>query len=146
MIRNDYGKDLRPITVRFGPDAWQAIRDLAADNNISQAELIRTTVAWKLHQYLGDVKIIDQQQATEIKAQIANLFTVISEVRNELNRIGVNYNQEVRQRNIERKYGGRDMTDRAGGTALSWQELDALISRYEQATEQVGEFLYRILM
>ena len=145
MIRNDYGKDLRPITVRFQPDAWQAIRDLAAENGISQAELIRTTVAGKLYQYLGDIKIIDQQQAKELKLQIINLFNVISEVRNELNRIGVNYNQEVRRLNIERKYGGGDMTDGAGGSALSWQELDALISRYEQATKEVSE-LCRILM
>ena len=145
MIRNDYGKDLRPITVRFAPDVWQAVRDLAAENAISQAELIRIIVAGKLHQDLGDIKIIDQQQAAEIKTQIGNLFTVISEVRNELNRIGINYNQEVRQRNIERKYGGGDMMDRAGGTALSWQELDALISRYEQATKEVSE-LCRILM
>ena len=79
-----------------------------------------------------------------MKVQIINLFNVISEVKNELNRIGVNYNQEVRQRNIERKYGG-DMTDRTGSTALSWQELDALISRYERATKGVAD-LCRILM
>ena len=57
---------------------------------------------------------------------------------------GVNYNQEVRQRNIERKYG-EDMTDRTDGSALSRQELDALISRYERATKEMAE-LWRILM
>lgn len=147
MMRNDYGKDLRPITVRFRPDVWQEIRDIAAENGISQAELIRIIVAGKLHLYLGDVKIIDQQQAEDLKIQIVNLYTVISEVRNELKRIGVNYNQAVRRLNFERKFGSGDMmgADENGNAALFGQELDALMERYEAATEGVRD-LCRILM
>lgn len=135
---------LLPITVRFSPDAWAAIRDIAYSSCISQAELVRLTVAGNLGQYLGTVKLIDRAQADELKAEIMKLFTAVSDVGNELNRIGVNYNQVVRDINTKRKYGNTGVEEKAGGTALPIGELNALISRYEEATEGVRD-LCRIL-
>lgn len=144
---------LRPITVRFTQDAYDAIRDVADDNSISKAELVRMALAGNLSEYLGDIRIIDKQQGAEIKGQITALFDTVSEVKNELHRIGVNFNQEVKLRNIKRKYGEEKSAKRTAeeqavlddSVNLSKEELSEIISRYELATKRTGEVLCRIL-
>ena len=144
---------LRPITVRFTQDAYDAIRDVADDNSISKAELVRMALAGNLNEYLGDIRIIDKRQGAEIKGQITALFDVVSEIKNELHRIGVNYNQEIRLKNIKRKYGTvindkRTEEEQAvldDSVNLSKEELSEIISRYELATKRTGEVLCRIL-
>ena len=155
MVDQGSGTDrLRPITVRFTQDAYDAIADMSFDNCVSKAELVRMAVAGNLSRYLGDIRIIDKQQGAEIKQQITALFDTVSRTENELHRIGVNFNQLVRLKHIERKYGGAICTNRAEeekavmaeSVNLSKAELDAIVSRYEQATKQAGDVLCRILM
>ena len=133
----------QPITVRFSPGALAAIQDMAHDYCVSQAQIVRMAVAGNMAKYLGDVRYVDQEQAKEIKRLVVELLDVTSDVRNELNRIGVNYNQEVRAANAAAKYGGS--ADGNGNTALPAQEMDRLMSRYEAAARQAGKELYRIL-
>lgn len=135
---------LLPITVRFTPDAWDAIRDIARSSCISQAELVRMAVSGNLGRYLGTVKVLDQGQAGELKEEITKLFSVMSEIRNELNKIGVNYNQAVKNLNIARKYGRTGMEGNGAGAVPPMGELNALMDRYEKATEGVRD-LCRIL-
>lgn len=153
------GAGLRPVTVRFSGEAWEAIRDTAAENGVSMAELVRMAVAGNLGRYLGDIRIIDQEQGAQIKKAVAALCDTASRIETELRRIGINYNQEIRLKQIERKYGNMQYATTAtylrkaeevakvkGDSAnLSKEELDALLKRYEQATKQVGELLCRIL-
>ena len=148
---------LQPLTVRFTPDAWEAISDIADENHVSMAELVRMSVAGNLYKYLGDIRIIDEEQADEIKRAIITLYGVMSKIENELHRIGVNYNQEVRLKNIEKKYGNRigmgtaqmkyqeqmKVVEECQG--FNKEELDRLIRRYEIATSKVGDALCRIV-
>lgn len=158
-VSTETGFGLRPVTVRFTAEAWEAIRDTAAENGVSMAELVRMAVAGNLSRYLGDIRIIDQQQAAAIKKAITALCDTVSRIETELHRIGINYNQEIRLKQIERKYGdmryattatfvrkAEEIAKVKGDSAnLSKEELDALLTRYEQATKQVGEILCRIL-
>ena len=131
-----------PITVRFKEGAWDVIREIAEESGVSQAEVVRMAVAGNMAKYLGEVRYIDQAQAKEIKALIVELLDVTSAVRTELNRIGVNYNQEVKAANASAKYGGR-----AGAgmeAAFPARELDRLMRMYERATREAGEKLYRL--
>ena len=130
---------LLPITVRFKEGAWDVIRE----SGVSQAEVVRMAVAGNMAKYLGEVRYIDQAQAKEIKALIIELLDVASAVRTELNRIGVNYNQEVKAANASAKYGGKAG---AGTAAFPSLELDRLMGIYDQATRSFGEKLYRIMM
>lgn len=145
---------LCPITVRFPQEVYDAIADMARHSCISKAELVRMAVAGNLSVYLGNIRIIDKQQGAEIKHQITALFDAISRTENELHRIGINFNQAVRLKNIERKYGAAICPERAEeeqairdeSVNLSKAELDEIISRYEQAAKQTGDALCRILM
>lgn len=136
---------LVPLTVRFTPDAWDAIRDIAHSNGVSQAELVRMAVSGNLGRYLGTIRIIDQKQADELKDEIMKLFSVISEIKSEINKIGVNYNQVVKNINVARKYGGVDAAGDGGNTLPPMGDINVLMDRYERATEGVSD-LCRILV
>lgn len=96
---------LVPVTIRFSPDAWQALRDIAQQEGTSIVEIARLAIAGKLGDYYGTLKCLDRAQAGEIRKQVAELSNEVSNVGMELNRIGVNYNQEVRALNELNKRG-----------------------------------------
>lgn len=150
---------LRPITIRFSAEAWDAIDAIAKEHNTNKTELVRMAVAGNLARYLGDIRIIDTAEAKRIKKLIKRLLNETANIKTELHRIGVNYNQEIRLKQIERKYADRgidvnammtkyDETEKVKSECkgFSKDDLEALISRYEQATKQVGEILCRILI
>ena len=132
---------LRPITVRFTEDAWEAIRDIAESNRLSQAEVVRMAVAGNLSRYLGDIRFVDPKQGEQIRRCVASLVDIVSAIRIELNRIGVNYNQEVRVLNTEAKYGGNG----GSGPAFPGKDVDKYISRYEAATRWAVDIINALL-
>ena len=104
---------------------------------------------------------MDMEQGDEIKKQVTALFDVVSRIQVELNRIGVNYNQEIRLKQYERRliangFEGERLANildnerikmqAGGGYRLDMEAVDDLIARYEEATKEVGEALCRILM
>ena len=135
---------LRPITVRFTEDAWEAIRDIAESNGLSQAEVVRMATTGNLSRYLGDIRFVDQEQGEQIRSGVVDLVDTVSAIRVELNRIGVNYNQEVRVLNTEAKYGGNGGSG-GNGTAFPGKEIEMYISKYEAATRRVAGFIDALL-
>lgn len=129
---------LQPVTIRFTPDAWQALRDVARQEGVSVAEVARLAITGKLGDYFGTVKCLDRAQAEEIRRQIAALGDAVSQIGIELNRIGINYNQEVRALNQMVK-GGTTAMGRNAGPALSKSELDQLLREYRKVSQKVGE-------
>lgn len=149
---------LQPITIRFPPGVWAAIEDNAKKAGYNKTEFVRLAVAGNLARYLGTIRIMDEGQAAEIKDAIKSLFDEIAQVKSELHRIGVNFNTEIKLKAIERKYAGRswNMDDamrqydeeqkaKAECRGFSKDDMEALITRYEKATSEVGEILCRIL-
>ena len=72
------GDHLKPITVRFPPEARDAIRDFAAEQGVSQAELVRKMAVGNLYKYFGDIRIIDPEQGAEIKRYIIALLDTVN--------------------------------------------------------------------
>lgn len=119
--------------------------------------LVRRAVDEGLLEYLNTVKFMDYDQGKEIHEALLTAVEEISDVKNELHRIGINYNQEIRLRQIEAKYRSAKspMLLRAKerersevmdeSQTLSKDELDAIIARFEDATRKVSEELCRIL-
>ena len=146
---------LRPVTIRFPDTVWKALSDISADRSCSMAQLVRQLVEWSLSDI--DVYTGYEDQMEEIKTAINQLTDEISSVQRELHRIGVNFNQEIRLRNIEQKYAKRKTLDeraayfqelnevKEGSTTLDKVELEALMHKYEDATKKAGEIICRIL-
>ncbi len=145
------------LCVRFSPGAFDAIKGVAAVNHVSMAELVRIAVAGNMADYLGTVKILDRKQAVEIRELLREIMDEMVRIRLELNRIGVNYNQEVRLKNLEHKYKGKyDLSDiqnmmrekdeiEQECRGFSKGDMDRLMGEYEAATQKVGEALWRIV-
>ena len=128
---------LQPVTIRFTPDAWQALRDVARQEGVSVAEVARLAITGKLGDYFGTIKCIDRSQAGEIRAQVAALGNAVSRIGIELNRIGINYNQEVTALNRMAKHGTTD-TGRNVGPSLSKKDLEGLLNEYRKVSQRVG--------
>lgn len=129
---------LQPVTIRFTPDAWQALRDVARQEGVSVAEVARLAITGKLGDYFGTVKCIDRSQAGEIRKEVAALGNAVSRIGIELNRIGVNYNQEVASLNKMAKHG-TTATGQNVGPSLPKKELEGLLNEYRRVSQKVGE-------
>lgn len=133
-----------PTTVRYPAEAMAIIKDAAAEHDYSVSEFIRITTCHKLSRYLGSVVYVDAEQGYRIEEALLELMMEMEHVRRELHRIGVNFNQLVKQVNAERKAQlcvGTGPDERL----LDRAELDALAQRFEDAAGKAGDALCRIL-
>lgn len=100
----DNENELQQLTVRLPLNIKEKIESLAKSGNCSTAEIVRRAVDGNLNKYLSGVQYVDKEQGEAIKKAILNACTELSGIKTELHRIGVNYNQEVRLKNLGNKY------------------------------------------
>ena len=149
--KNEENTDkLVPLTVRFTGPAIDTIRSIAKEHGFSAAEIIRFTMDNKLKEYLGSVQFMDYDQGEEIRLGINGLTKAISEVGRELNRIGVNYNQEVRLHNIEKKRKESGNSSELqyeenlimnSNWAFDKSEVADLFEKYEATAKMIAELI-----
>ena len=135
---------METITERFSPDVMQILGQIAEDNCLSKAQVVRLATDGKLYQYLRDIKIVSPADAAAIRAEIKALTDATRKAEYELHKIGVNLNQIARAMNYMLK-SGQSWPDGIGSTYLMRQELLDIILRYEEASGRAGEELCRIL-
>ncbi len=51
---------LKPMTIRFSEEAWDAIEDVAWEHGTNKTELVRMAVVGNLARYLGNIRIVDE--------------------------------------------------------------------------------------
>ena len=160
---------LVPMTVRFEKGVYDVIDDIAKRNKVSKADIVRYVVDSKLEKYLGCIRYIDEQQGQTIHQNIITIGNVLVSIRDEMNRIGVNYNQEVKIKNIERKLAeNKDAATRSlkygssvpkssydekkrleaekekiesSSSELKRDELQELMKKMEKVVQEVGDML-----
>ena len=137
------------MTIRTSRAVMDAIEKNAEYNHVSKAKIIRLCIDNRLKEYLESICIKNEEQAAQIHRDIYELNTKLQEIKLELNRIGVNYNQEVRLMNIRAKYP--DITnanqlqqrleeeEEAVQNTLSKSELVEIMYRFTEAVREAGE-------
>ena len=138
---------LAQFTIRLPQKTKEQIEEMAKRNGCSAAELARLSLEGGLSKYLGEVQYIDKEQGEAIKELLGNVFTEISKIKVELNRIGVNYNQEVRLKNLQNKFaaGQIDVSGllreqdyiRKECKDFSPQAIQSIMDRYELISEEL---------
>ncbi len=137
---------------------------------MGKAVVVRMSTAGHLEKYLGQVRFIDEEQGRTINENIVSIGNVISEMRNELRRIGINYNQEIKIRNIAKQIAIENEAYKkqerhadldaimahhnkienlekemellkTSSCDLSKDELENIMQRYEEATENLCKIL-----
>ena len=142
MRENEEKEKLIPITVRFSPDGYAALSELSEKYNLSKGEIARIAIDDRLISYLGKVAFADPEDGAEIRKETAKISTEMERIRLELNRIGVNYNQEVRLKNIQAKSGGvpvaEDGEDGGRHHVVSGNEMESLMLRFEKSAAKIA--------
>ena len=127
--------------VRFTAEANKALDEIAKENGISKAQLIRYIVDNRMVDYLGSIKFIDPEQGDDIQRKVMKLMSDIADVKTELRRIGVNYNQEIKTMNELKKRGIEpSVTGR-----LDVDAVEKLIEKWDDSMRETGGALWLIL-
>lgn len=175
IIDDAFNKEesLIPMTVRFTSKANEAFQAIADENHVSKAEVVRVAAAGGMERYFGNVRYIDTKQAEVINKNICILASELAEIKSQIRRIGVNFNQEIKLKHIEKQlkefdvnssdgdYGSaiqkrlnnRDKIKkleeeadaiRSNESLLNKKELEHLMTRFEEATKKVSEALWHM--
>lgn len=150
--------NLVALTIRFTEDAMSVIEQLANSHGRSKADIVRLAIDNRLMQYLPQVAFINHEDALNYRRELAAVFDELQSIRSELNRIGINYNQELKLKQIEKRYSTsrndyntimakqREIDSvKNDSEMLNKDELQQILTRYEAATRKVCETLCRTL-
>lgn len=144
-------------TVRFPEDAAAIIRGVADEHGCSAAELIRIATCGNISKYLGNLYYVDAVQGTRIDETLRGILSEMEQIRRELHRIGINFNQKLKLEHIERKMRGTSSSTlrmnymreqreiEKDGNLLNKEELDGIMRRFEAAAGKAGNGLWHIL-
>lgn len=117
---------LKPVTIRFKPEAYSVISELAELNGKTKAEIIRISLDNRLNAYCKKNICLNCNNEIEIQKLIYDILTEISGIRSEIVRIKNNYvlQGSISQNEIEK--------------------FTAVVRRFEIASEQSGKIISRI--
>lgn len=152
------------LSVSLSEKTYNELLQMAEKYGESIASVIRIALDKNLAIYLGTVRYIDKEQADDILNVSMEISDYCRNILNNVKRIGINYNQELRLKNAEAKYRsimeekGRDIysqieakdeLDKAKKdielTCLNKEELNDMRSGFEAAAEKIEEAIWRIL-
>ena len=146
---------MKPITVRFPGEVYDKIRDLSAEFDVSIANVVRWCINDRLVDYLDRVKYVDSEQGEQIRSLVYTLLTECTQIRLELNRIGVNYNQELRLKHANalfEKEGwsinriiSEEKKIKSECKGFNADDVNALISRFENVMKKAGDIICTLL-
>lgn len=151
------------LSVSLSEKTYNELRKLAEKYGESIASVIRIALDKNIAIYLGTIRYIDKEQADDILKVSMEISDSCRNILNNVKRIGINYNQELRLKNAEAKCqsvikeNGSDFAKILAvdelenakkdieQTCLNKKELNDLRSGFEAAAEKIEEAIWRIL-
>ena len=156
QITNNKSKNYKiKVTVRLSSSTVKTLDELAEENNVTRADVVRQIINGRMEEYLNKVRYVDREQGIQILEAINELLISLDRIRTQLRYIGNNYNQEVKLMNIEKKYGDRpldfqtinqkyseiEQVERECST-LKMEDVDRLINEFTDAVKGLEEVIY----
>ena len=134
----DNENELIQVTIRLPLKVKEKIDNVAKNSGCSTAEAIRRSLDGSLSKYSDEVQYVDREQGETIRKQLKNLFTEVSDMRTELHRIGVNYNQEVKLKNQQNKLDkGRICPVTEESKGFTPEDINEIINRFDTIVEEL---------
>ena len=134
----DNENELIQVTIRLPLKVKEKIDNVAKNSGCSTAEAIRRSLDGSLCKYSDEVQYVDVEQGETIRKQLNNLFTEVSDMRTELHRIGVNYNQEVKLKNQQNKFDeGRIFPVTEESKGFTPEAINEIINRFDTIVEEL---------
>lgn len=165
MVHNDDGnmKSTVRMSVTMSADTHRALKRLAEEYHVSIAFVVRVAIEKRLNDYFGTFRYIDRQQAEKIYNVTAEIADNSRNILNNVRRIGINYNQELKLKNAEEKYHAvlkeknigyeamskaKDEYDKVKAdienNSLNKEELNELLQRFEVAADVMKGLVWHI--
>lgn len=154
---------LVPTTVRLPESVYNKFSDLAKKSNSKLSDIIRHTLEFSLEKYLKRVGYSDNEKTAELLASVRELSNICGDIFNEVHRIGINYNQEIKLKNAKKKYNDilndrfKTIDEKQGAkneyyseiadineNGISKDEFKTILERFEAAVEKVRSFAWHI--
>lgn len=154
---------LIPVTVRLPEQAVSQLRGLSEEFGVSLAEVVRVAIEQELENYFGNIRYIDREQALEMKKEVAELTAICRDILNNVRRIGINYNRELRLKNAQKKYQDilndykasavkrykafdefKNEESEIKKTCLNTDVLNSILERFEAAMHKAEELSWLI--
>lgn len=118
-ISNEQKKNLSvKMSVRVNADLIRYIDICCEAQDLSRSELIRAIIEAKIEKvlkYNQQIKYVNAEQANDIKQEVLSLINTVNnyifmlqQITKEMNRIGINYDQQLKRMNQELKNGDTD--------------------------------------
>lgn len=156
--RTSSQKIYRRLSIGLTEKIYNELYELSSEFGESIANIIRLVIDKNLCEYLSSVRYIDKEQADEILKVCLEISDSCRNILNNIRRIGVNYNQELKLKKAENKYhemiikyppyqciAAKDEYDKAvleiEQTYFKKDELNKLISDFENAAEKMEKVL-----
>ena len=80
-----------------------ALDELASEYDMTPSQVFRLLVSHNLEKVMGRRLYVEREQGEEILKTVREAGDTLNGLRYEINKIGVNYNQDVKARNMQRK-------------------------------------------
>ena len=132
---------LKPVMVRFSKEEYDAIVKSSRKHNKSMSEICRLLMSNHYPEDQDTIRFIDEKQGKEVLLLISKVCTELQRIRTEINRIGVNYNQDVRYRNAAAKNGRYGQTGAENLTIEDLNYMNELLQDYKKLLIKTGEVL-----
>ncbi len=163
-LKENGDEELIPVTVRLHKSNYNVLHELAEKFDVSFSYVSRLAIECELEKYLGTIRYIDVNQGERIESIAFEFSRTCRNILNNVRRIGINYNQEIRLKNAENKY--RETLKKSVGynemlaakneynavqteikeTCLDKNEFYTLLTQFENAVEKVGDIAWLILL
>lgn len=137
---------LKALTIRVTPSMYDAITSVSEQKSVSKSAICRLMFTDRLAEYLGTQNYVDINDGKKLVVLLSNLLTVVGKIRSDLNRIGINYNQEVRLMHIREKNGDnviKMMQEEKevlnGVNTVNIDDIRKLIAQQDKVITKAGE-------
>ena len=80
-----------------------ALDELASEYDMTPSQVFRLLVSHNLEKVMGRRLYVEREQGEQILKTVREAGDTLNGLRYEINKIGVNYNQDVKARNMQRK-------------------------------------------
>ncbi len=95
---------LKQTKIRIPEETDAKIRKLAKECGFSIAYVVRHILEQEIDDCFATIKCIDCEQGNRIETLLTEISTELRLILNNIKRIGINYNQEIKLKNAENKY------------------------------------------
>lgn len=146
------------ISARLPEELIQALDEVSASEGASRSAIINTLLKNRLPKRNTQLTFVQHDDAVKFYTSLFQIFDEMNAIKNELNKIGVNYNQEVKALNrghkkssssafdtprslLEIELNMNEKDDENVTTKLDINALKELVIRYEKASRKVDETL-----